>query len=128
MHDFANAVASPATKRGADAPVRTGPPGPALPVFEQVDQGVDRGPGGPPHKIVARMVSKLPMTKFLLALLVPMLAQAAIFPDAIGAGAASRRSLGTAVFGGMNAATLLAVFIVPVLYVVIQRAVERKKS
>jgi hydrophobe/amphiphile efflux-1 (HAE1) family protein len=47
---------------------------------------------------------------------------------AIGAGAASRRSLGTAVFGGMNAATLLAVFIVPVLYVVIQRATERKKS
>jgi hydrophobe/amphiphile efflux-1 (HAE1) family protein len=47
---------------------------------------------------------------------------------AIGAGAASRRSLGTAVFGGMNAATLLAVFIVPVLYVVIQRAGERGKS
>jgi hydrophobe/amphiphile efflux-1 (HAE1) family protein len=47
---------------------------------------------------------------------------------AIGAGAASRRSLGTAVFGGMNAATLLAVFIVPVLYVVIQRTAERKKS
>lgn len=47
---------------------------------------------------------------------------------AIGAGAASRRSLGTAVFGGMNAATLLAVFIVPVLYVVIQRVAEGKKS
>jgi multidrug efflux pump subunit AcrB len=42
-----------------------------------------------------------------------------------GAGGASRRSLGTAVFGGMNAATLLAVFIVPVLYVVIQRVAER---
>jgi len=28
----------------------------------------------------------------------------------------------------MNAATLLAVFIVPVLYVVIQRVTERKKS
>jgi len=28
----------------------------------------------------------------------------------------------------MNAATLLAVFIVPVLYVVIQRVGERKKS
>ena len=36
---------------------------------------------------------------------------------ASGAGAASRRSLGTAVFGGMNAATLLAIFIVPVLFV-----------
>jgi hydrophobe/amphiphile efflux-1 (HAE1) family protein len=44
---------------------------------------------------------------------------------ATGAGAASRRSLGTAVFGGMNAATLLAVFIVPVLYVVIERIADR---
>jgi len=37
-----------------------------------------------------------------------------------GAGGASRRSLGTTVFGGMNAATLLAIFIVPVLFAVIQ--------
>jgi multidrug efflux pump subunit AcrB len=44
---------------------------------------------------------------------------------ATGAGAASRHSLGTTVFGGMNAATLLAIFIVPVLFVVIQRIVKR---
>jgi multidrug efflux pump len=43
-----------------------------------------------------------------------------------GAGAASRRSLGTAVFGGMNAATLLAIFIVPVLFTVIQGVGARK--
>src|SRR5271157_2283964 len=43
-----------------------------------------------------------------------------------GAGAASRRSLGTAVFGGMNAATLLAIFIVPVLFAVIQKMAVRK--
>jgi multidrug efflux pump subunit AcrB len=43
-----------------------------------------------------------------------------------GAGAASRRSLGTAVFGGMNAATLLAVFIVPVLFAVAERIVARR--
>ena len=43
-----------------------------------------------------------------------------------GAGAASRRSLGTAVFGGMNAATLLAIFIVPVLFAVIQTIAARK--
>ncbi|MEP6714071.1 MAG: multidrug efflux RND transporter permease subunit [Terriglobia bacterium] len=47
---------------------------------------------------------------------------------ATGAGAASRRSLGTAVFSGMVAATVLAVFIVPVLYVVIDRVAERGKS
>ena len=46
---------------------------------------------------------------------------------ATGAGAAARRSLGTAVFSGMVAATLLAVFIVPVLYVVIDRIAERGK-
>ncbi|MBZ5580177.1 MAG: multidrug efflux RND transporter permease subunit [Acidobacteriia bacterium] len=45
-----------------------------------------------------------------------------------GAGGASRRSLGNAVFGGMNAATLLAIFIVPVLYVVIQRVAERGRK
>jgi multidrug efflux pump len=43
-----------------------------------------------------------------------------------GAGASSRRSLGTAVFGGMNAATLLAIFIVPVLFTVIQGVGARK--
>jgi hydrophobe/amphiphile efflux-1 (HAE1) family protein len=48
--------------------------------------------------------------------------------EARGAGGASRRSLGTAVFGGMNAATLLAIFIVPVLYVVIQRIAERGRK
>jgi len=45
-----------------------------------------------------------------------------------GAGAASRRSLGTAVFGGMNAATLLAIFVVPVLYTVIQGIAERRRK
>jgi len=47
---------------------------------------------------------------------------------ATGAGAASRRSLGTAVFGGMLAATLLAIFFVPVQYYVIESIVERRKS
>ena len=49
-----------------------------------------------------------------------------IYPlvNASGAGAASRRALGTAVFGGMIAATVLAVFFVPVFYVVMQRLSE----
>ena len=41
---------------------------------------------------------------------------------ATGAGAAGRRALGTAVFSGMIAATLLAVLFVPVFYVVFQRS------
>ncbi|HUQ93247.1 MAG TPA: multidrug efflux RND transporter permease subunit [Bryobacteraceae bacterium] len=44
---------------------------------------------------------------------------------ATGAGAASRRALGTAVFSGMLAATILAIFFVPVLYVLMQRLAER---
>ncbi len=44
-----------------------------------------------------------------------------IFPLTIatGAGAGSRQSLGTAVFGGMLIATLLSLFVVPVLYVIV---------
>jgi multidrug efflux pump len=47
---------------------------------------------------------------------------------ATGASAASRRSLGTAVFGGMLAATLLAVLFVPVQYYVIESVVEWRKK
>ena len=47
---------------------------------------------------------------------------------ASGAGAASRRSLGTTVFFGMNAATLLAIFIVPVLYFVIETRFVRRPA
>jgi HAE1 family hydrophobic/amphiphilic exporter-1 len=46
---------------------------------------------------------------------------------ASGASAASRRSLGTAVLGGMLAATLLAVLVVPVLFVVIESVIERRR-
>src|SRR5205807_127037 len=43
---------------------------------------------------------------------------------ASGAGAASRQSLGTAVFGGMITATVLAVFFVPAFYVAAQKLAE----
>ena len=46
-----------------------------------------------------------------------------IFPLVIaaGAGAESRQSLGTAVFGGMFVATFLSLFVVPILYVVVKQ-------
>ena len=44
---------------------------------------------------------------------------------ASGAGANSRHSLGTAVFGGMFVSTLLSLIVVPVFYVLIQRIRER---
>ncbi|HIK03271.1 MAG TPA: efflux RND transporter permease subunit [Trichormus sp. M33_DOE_039] len=52
-----------------------------------------------------------------------------IFPllIAVGAGAASRQSLGTAVFGGMLVATFLSLFVVPILYIVISKMRDRIK-
>ena len=44
-----------------------------------------------------------------------------------GAGAGARRALGTAVFAGMISATVLAIFIVPTLYVVIARLAGGRK-
>jgi HAE1 family hydrophobic/amphiphilic exporter-1 len=56
-----------------------------------------------------------------------------IFPLAIatGAGAASRQSLGTTVFGGMFVATFLSLFVVPILYILVTHLSEtmfRKKE
>jgi hydrophobe/amphiphile efflux-1 (HAE1) family protein len=47
---------------------------------------------------------------------------------AMGAGAASRQSIGTTVFGGMLAATILTLLFVPVFYAVIERLRERDAS
>jgi len=43
-----------------------------------------------------------------------------------GAGQAGRRSVGTTVFGGMIASTLLNLFFIPVLYLVIEEARESR--
>ena len=45
-----------------------------------------------------------------------------------GAGAGARRALGTAVFAGMISATVLAIFIVPTLYVVIAGLAARPQG
>ena len=44
---------------------------------------------------------------------------------ASGAGSASRRSLGTAVCGGMFMTTVLGVFLFPVLYIIVQKIAEQ---
>jgi HAE1 family hydrophobic/amphiphilic exporter-1 len=53
-----------------------------------------------------------------------------IFPLVIatGAGAGSRQSLGTAVFGGMLIATFLSLFVVPILYIIIDTLGDRLMS
>ncbi|MEM7222849.1 MAG: multidrug efflux RND transporter permease subunit [Pseudomonadota bacterium] len=57
---------------------------------------------------------------FLLGVLPLVIAQ--------GAGAASRRALGTTVFGGMLAASVVGIFLIPVLYVVFQTLREKVKG
>jgi hydrophobe/amphiphile efflux-1 (HAE1) family protein len=47
---------------------------------------------------------------------------------ATGAASASRRAVGTPVFGGMLAASLIGIFLIPMLYVVFQNLRERVKS
>jgi multidrug efflux pump subunit AcrB len=47
---------------------------------------------------------------------------------ASGAGAATQRAVGTAVFGGMLAASFLGIFVIPGLYVVFQTFREKVKS
>jgi len=44
---------------------------------------------------------------------------------AVGAGATSRRAVGTPVFGGMLFASVFGIFIIPMLYVVFQTLRER---
>ena len=47
---------------------------------------------------------------------------------AAGAGAKSRQILGTAVIGGMTAASLLAIFLIPVSFYVVERLFHRKSA
>ncbi len=47
---------------------------------------------------------------------------------ASGAGAASQRAIGVAVFGGMLAATIVGVILIPVLYVIMQELRDRVKG
>ncbi len=47
---------------------------------------------------------------------------------ASGAGAASRQSIGTGVFGGMLAATFLAIFFVPLFYLVVRKMIPGRPA
>jgi hydrophobic/amphiphilic exporter-1 (mainly G- bacteria), HAE1 family len=47
---------------------------------------------------------------------------------ATGAGSVGRQIMGTAVIGGMLASTGLAIFIIPALYVIVERLAGTKKT
>ena len=57
---------------------------------------------------------------FILGLLPLVIAQ--------GAGALTRHAVGTPVFGGMIAASVFGIFVIPLLYVTAQRLRERTRS
>ncbi len=46
---------------------------------------------------------------------------------AVGAGAGSRRAMGNTVLGGMAAAVLIGIFLIPLLYVIVQHIVEWRR-
>src|SRR5690606_7274830 len=46
---------------------------------------------------------------------------------ASGAGAASRAAVGTGVMGGMIAATVFGIFLIPMLYLLVRRNISRKQ-
>jgi hydrophobic/amphiphilic exporter-1 (mainly G- bacteria), HAE1 family len=47
---------------------------------------------------------------------------------AVGAGAVSRQIIGTAVIGGMLAASFIAIFMVPVLFYLVERFSSKKEQ
>jgi multidrug efflux pump subunit AcrB len=61
-------------------------------------------------------------TRFRAVMMTSFAFIAGLYPLVVGTGAAmlSRRGVGTAVFGGMIAASVIGVFMIPVLYVVFQ--------
>ncbi len=96
----------------------------AILIVEMAREGRAAGKSIPEATVDASRVRFRPilMTSFTFILGVLPLVLAS------GAGAAARRSLGTAVAAGMLASTCLAVLFVPSLFVVLQEWIERKKA
>ena len=78
-------------------------------------------------KSIAQAAAEAAQLRFRAILMTAFSFILGVFPLVIasGAGAASRRSLGTAVFGGMLASVVFGVFLTPVLYVVVQGVSEK---
>jgi len=47
---------------------------------------------------------------------------------ASGSGAVSRQIIGTCVIGGMLAASVIAIFLIPVTFYVVERLAERRRN
>ena len=69
------------------------------------------------HEAAAAMAARLRFRPIVMTSLAFVLGVSRPLVVSTGAGAASRHSIGTGVFGGMVAATFLAIFFIPVFYV-----------
>ena len=80
---------------------------------------------GKPILEAAEMAAKL---RFRAVVMTAVAFILGVFPLVIATGASSnsRRSLGTAVFGGMLLAAILGTVIIPVFYVILQKIIERE--
>ena len=96
----------------------------AILIVEFAKMEVDKGKSAEEAALVAAKLRLRPilMTAFAFILGCVPLWMAA------GAGAISRRVLGTAVIGGMLAASVLAIFLIPVSFDVVERLAHRKKA
>jgi HAE1 family hydrophobic/amphiphilic exporter-1 len=96
----------------------------AILIVEFAKERVDSGMGVVPATLEAVKLRLRPILMTSLAFILGVLPLA----FATGAGAVARSTIGFTVFGGMLAATVLAIFIVPVLFVVISRITYGKKK
>jgi len=96
----------------------------AILIVEFAKMEFDKGKSAEEAALIAAKLRLRPilMTAFAFILgCVPLWAAA-------GAGAISRQVLGTAVIGGMLAASVLAIFLIPVCFDVVERLAHRKRS
>ncbi len=96
----------------------------AILIVEFAKERVDRGMHVVSATIAAVKLRLRPIVMTSLAFILGVLPLA----FASGAAAESRKTIGWTVFGGMLAATTLAIFIVPVLFVLITRIAYGKKK
>src|ERR1700754_4119432 len=96
----------------------------AILIVEFAKERVDRGMGVVPATLDAVKLRLRPILMTSIAFLLGVLPLAL----AEGASSVARNTIGWTVLGGMFAATSLAIFIVPVLYVVITRLTYGKKK
>ncbi len=95
----------------------------AILIVEFANQNREKGMSIPKAAVEAAQERLRPILMTAIAFIL------GIFPLVIatGAGSLSRQSLGTAVCGGMIVSTILSLFVVPVLYIVVETARDRFK-